>query len=403
MLVKTLLPAFVAIGSAMAQTPTATCSATGGQATINSQADAGQYSGCKKISGSIIIGPNAPGSIDLSGPSEITGDLKVLNNGIIERFSSSDLTTVGGAFEMKNVTKLISIGLPKLNSVKTLTWQSLTRLETIDLAVTKAEEVSVSDTFLKSLKGLDVTSVRKLDINNNRLLTSFSSSLGNLGELLNIQANGIGLSVSLPNLIWIANMTIANVTSFSVPSLATVNGSARFDSNYFESFSAPNLTATQSGDISFVGNGKLSNVTFPKLERIGGGLLIANNTELGEINGFPNLKSIGGAVKLRGSFKEATFPALEDVRGAFDVSSTEDISKSCDVFNEQAPQSQGGKGQIQGTYSCTSNNSRANEDTSSTGTIGGGTSNDDENSAAGMALNTALFALVAVAGFAAAL
>lgn len=402
MLVKTLLPAFVAIGSAMAQTPTATCSATGGQATINSQADAGQYSNCKKISGNVIIGPNAPGNIDLSGPSEITGDLKVLNNGAIERFSSSDLTTVGGAFEMKNVTKLISISLPKLNSVKTLTWQSLTRLETIDLAVTKAEEVSVSDTFLKSLKGLDVTSVKKLDINNNRLLTTFTSSLANLGDTLNIQANGIGLDVSLPNLIWIANMTIANVTRFSVPSLAVVNGSARFDSNYFSSFSAPNLTETQSGDISFVGNGNLANVTFPKLERIGGGLLVANNTELSDVNGFPKLSSIGGAVKLRGSFKKASFPALEDVRGAFDVSSTEDISEACKVFDGQAPQSQGGKGQIQGTYSCTSNNSRANEDTSADGSIGGGTSNGDSG-AAGVALNTALFALVAVAGFAVAL
>ncbi|KAK4456945.1 hypothetical protein QBC42DRAFT_48807 [Cladorrhinum samala] len=403
MLVKTLLPAFMAVGSAMAQTPTATCSATGGQATINSQADAGQYSGCKKISGSIIIGPNAPGSIDLSGPSEITGDLKVLNNGIIERFSSSDLTTVGGAFEMKNVTKLISVNLPKLKSVKTLTWQSLTRLETIDLAVTKADEISVSDTFLKSLKGLDVTSIKKLDINNNRLLTTFTSSLGSLDDLLNIQANGIGLSVSLPNLVWIANMTIANVTSFSAPSLATVNGSARFDSNYFESFSAPNLTATQSGDISFVGNGKLSNVSFPVLERIGGGLLIANNTELSELTGFPKLKAIGGAVKLRGSFKEAAFPALEDVRGAFDISSTEDISGVCEVFDKQAPQNQGGNGNIQGTYSCTSNNSRANEDTSSTGSIGGGTKNDKKNGAVGMTLNTVLFALVGVAGFAVAL
>lgn len=398
MLVKTLLPAFVAIGSAMAQTPTATCSATGGQATINSQADAGQYSGCKKISGSLVIGPNAPGTIDLSGPSEITGDLKVLNNGAIERFSSKDLTTVGGAFEMNNVTRLIGISLPKLTSVKTLKWQSLTRLETIDLTLTKAEEVEVSDTFLKSLKGLDVTSVKKLNINNNRLLTSFSSSLANLGDELILSANGINLDVSLPNLVWIANMTIANVTKFSAPLLQTVNGSARFDSNYFTSFSAPNLTSTESGDISFVGNGNVANITFPKLERIAGGLLIANNTELAEINGFPKLKTIGGAVKIRGSFTELSFPALENVVGAFDVSSTEDITEICTAFKEMTVETPD-KGLIQGTYTCTSKNSRANED------IDGQPSSDgtDENSAAGVALNTALYALVAVAGLAAAL
>jgi hypothetical protein len=255
----------------------------------------------------VLIGPLAGASIDISGPSQITGDLKILDNRVLESFKSNDLTIVGGAFTMLNVTRLSSLVLPSLTRVKSLNWQTINALDTASIGppgLTEAEEVIISDTFLSSLDGIDLASVTNMDINNNRRLVEFTTQLGNLSNRLNIQANGQDLVVSMPNLKWIANMTIANVSSISVPSLAVVNGSARFDSNSFQSFSAPNLTRTQSGDISFVGNAFLTNVSLPKLTQIGGGLLIANNSALEQINGFPELKTIGGAVKMFGTFEE---------------------------------------------------------------------------------------------------
>ena len=212
---------------------------------------------------------------------------------------------------MRNVTKLSSLSFSSLTSVRALAWQSVTNLNTFTLGpLNKADEVTISDTFLDALDGIDLSKVNKFDINNNRRLKKFSTKLASLSDTLNIQANGIGgigLEVNLPNLIWIANMTIANVTKFQVPSLKVVNGSARFDSNYFETFSAPNLTHTESGDISFVGNGALNNMTFPKLATIGGGLLIANNTGLDKVTYFSQLTDVGGAIKLRGNFTEYVF------------------------------------------------------------------------------------------------
>ncbi len=143
-----------------------------------------------------------------------------------------------------------------------------------------------------------------MDINNNRRLTDINFQTHDLTDRLNIQANGQSLRVSLPNLIWIANVTIANVSDFSAPSLLTVNGSARFDSNFFTSYSAPNLTSTKSGDLSFVGNSELTSLTFAGLTSIGGGLLIANNAKLDKVDGFPKVKSVGGSMKLRGNFTE---------------------------------------------------------------------------------------------------
>jgi len=397
MLVKHLLPAFVAVGSAAAQSQTCTVSTT----TINSQAEATRLAGCKVVKGSVLLSNSTGAAIDISGPEEITGDLTVINNEAIQNFKSSSLEKIGGEFRLNNVQGLREVQFPELTEVQKLSILSAPGLSTLTFGpLTKADEVTVSDTVLTALDAIDVMTINKLDINNNRRLEKFATQLKSLSDVMNIHANGVqglGLSVEMPNLIWIANMTVANVTEFSAPSLQVVNGSARFDFNFFESFNAPNLTHTESGDISFVGNGALTNMTFPKLTEIGGGLTIANNTGLDRVTFFPKLEHIRGAVKLRGNFTEVEFPSLDSVDGAFDVSSTADIEKSCDELKKKKS-----NGDIQGTFSCTANNENANEDTDSAGSGSSG-SDKDENSASGVAFNTALFALVAVAALASAL
>jgi hypothetical protein len=401
MLVNYLLPALAVVGSAAAQSSTCTFSST---VTISNQAEATKVSSCKTVKGSVLIGTGAAGAIDISGPKEITGDLSVLDNGLIETLSSDTLTTIGGAFAFKNVTVISTIQFEALKSVQSLSLTTLLRLKTLTFGpLTQADAVTVADTSLEKLDSIDLATVKTLDINNNPQLSTFTSKLGSLSDTFNLNSNGIGagLTVTLPNLAWIANMTISNVTKFDVPSLKVVNGSARFDSNFFESFTAPNLTHTESGDISFVGNGKLSNLTFPVLKTIGGGLLIANNTKLGEIDAFKNLETVRGAIKLRGSFDEADFSKLNEVNGAFDISSTENITSVCDTL--KALSSDGGNGKVAGTFTCTSENEKANEDTDSTTSGDGSVDGSKPNAATGFALNSALFGLVAIAAFASAL
>lgn len=399
MIAKYLVPAVAVIGSAAAQCTQAT-------ATINAPADATTLaSSCKTFNGNILVSEGATGIIDLTGIQQIKGDLKCLDNGVITSLQSSTLSSISGAFELANLTGLSTLAFTSLSRVGTLSWKSLSALDTLTFGtpgLSTATSVVISDTFLSSLDGIDVTAVETLDINNNRRLTKLASKLSTLSNIFNLQANGLDLAVSMPNLIWIANMTVNNVSSFDVPSLQTVNGSARFDSNYFSSFSAPNLTSTKSGDISFIGNAALTNISVPQLTTIGGGLLIANNTALQKIDGFGKLKTVGGAVKLRGNFTSVAFPSLNDVKGAFDISSTNDITSSCDTFKKLAPSKQGGGGQIQGVFSCTSNNQNANSDTGgNTSTTGSGTGSSGGNSAAGITINTGLLGIALVGGFAA--
>lgn len=396
MVAKYILPALAAIGSVAAQA--GTCTASGGTTTIDSAAAATGLASCRTVRGSVVITRDAGAEVVISGPSQITGDLKVEDNDVIKSLSSNDLTIIGGSFLMDNVTQLSALNLPSLTRVKSLSWTTLNALDIPAIGppgIVEAEDVLIQDTFLSSLAGIDVASLRTMKLVSNRRLSTFTTQLGNVSDELIISANGLELEVSMPNLKWIANMTIANVTQFSVPSLHTVNGSARFDFNFFGTFNAPNLTSTKSGDISFVGNSNLNNISIPLLTSIGGGLLIANNTNLADLDGFPKLKQVGGAIKLRGSFKELAFPALNDVKGAFDTSSTEDISTSCEAFKKLAPARSGGGGQIQGTYKCESNNEDANKDTG-TGTGEG----SDKSAASGLMTNSALLGLVGVFGLA---
>ncbi|CAK7239809.1 MAG: cell wall protein Ecm33 [Sporothrix thermara] len=376
--------------------------------TINSQADISNLLSCTTLTGDVVIGNQTDATLDFTGIKVIDGDLTLLNNNLVSTLKSDTTTKISGAFHLQNLTTLSTLAFTELTSVGSIEWVSLTAIDvlTFTAGIKTADSIVVSDTFLSNLDGLDVASASTININNNRRLVSYTSSLGNLTNLLNINANGLNLEVSFPELTWIANMTISNVSSFSIPSLKTVNGSMRFDSNFFTSFNAPNLTSTTSGDISFVSNAQLTNISLPQLTSIGGGFLIANNTAQGKIDGFGKLKTVGGAVNMRGNFTDIELPSLKDVKGAFDIVSTGDISDDCTAFKKLAPSSQGGNGDIQGTFTCQSNNAHANSDTNPTSTgsasssssTGSSSSSDSDSAAAGFSVNS--LAVLGLAGVA---
>jgi hypothetical protein len=403
MFAKYLVPAVAVLGAVSAQS-----SCTKETFTVNSAADATTLgSSCKTVKGNVVVSKDASGTVDFGSLEQINGDFTVENAGLLTGLTGSSLASISGTFALHNLTGLSTLGFTSLSSVGSLDWNTLSSLDTLTFGtpgIQTAKSIVIGDTFLSSLEGIDVTSLEQLNINNCHRLQTLSLPITHLSDVLSLSFNGAAnnLAVSLPKLTWIANISASDTLSFDVPALKTVNGSLRFDKNLFTTFSAPNLTAVQSGDISFVSNNGLTNITFPQLTSMGGGLLIANNTKLDEINGFNKLKTVGGAVKLRGNFTDVEFPALNDVKGAFDLSSTNDISAACDAFQKLSPSKQGGGGQIQGVYHCQSNNSLANTDTggntSSTGTTGGGSGGKDDSAASGLAANAAMISLAVIGG-----
>ena len=221
---------------------------------------------------------------------------------------SSSIGSIGKQFLLNNLTLISTLKMDALMTVGSISWTALPALPQLTFGgpVTMASSVLITNTFLSTLDGINLATCGTMDINNNNRLLTFSTQVANITQSLNIDSNGKQLQLSLPNLIWAANMTLRNVSSVSMPSLATVNGSLGFYENYFTEVLAPNLTSvgnsgTNVGSLAFVANPSLTNISMPLLKSIGGADQIANNSALTAID-FSSLSTIGGSLDFSGNF-----------------------------------------------------------------------------------------------------
>lgn len=390
-----LLPAFAVITAVAAQSATICSQPT---ATINSNADASQYSSCSSISGDVVIGSTASGDIQLNGPETIGGDLTILNATALTSFSSSSIAQIKGTFHAEDLTLLSTLSMSVLTAVKTIEFISLPNLGSLTFSsvVTEANSVTVSNTFLSSLVGLNVTTVQTLQIDNNPHLVEFTSQAGNISSAAVFDANGAGLVVSFPSLTWAANLTFRDVGSVALPSLQVINGSLGFYENTLSSISCPNLTsvgdfATGVGSLAFVDNTQLTNISMNALKSVGGADQIANNTILDGIS-FPALVDVGGAIDFSGNFTTPQLPALGNVKGGFNVESKQAID--CDSFKAEASSS----GVIQGKFVCAGSLSTVSSLGSGTATGSGATATGSKGAAVSYGINEAAAGLSVLGG-----
>lgn len=207
---------------------------------------------------------------------------------------------------LDGLTRLVGVDFPKLKKVETIKWSALPNLQRIGFTaeVTEADKVQIENTALRSLEGINIEQVDTIFIANNAQINEVNMQLGNVSDSLTFANNNKDLVITLPNLIWATNLTFRSVGSLSLPSLETTNGSLGLYTSGFESFSAPNLT-TVGEALAIVGNEQVSNISFPLLTKITDNLQIANNTNLSIIDGFPLLKSIGGAFDISGNMSRS--------------------------------------------------------------------------------------------------
>lgn len=343
---------------------------------VSSSSDAEQLANCREFQGDVVITEQASGTVQLNGIRAIAGDLRCNNATELTGISADQLNSIGGQFDLERLTILSSLQFGSLSSVNGIKWISLPALQALNFGqgIQRANNVEISDTGLTSLDGIELEAVGTMNINNNRYLTEVDvNNLGNVTRGLTFAANSKDLKISLPNLESAANLTFINTSDVSMPSLAEVGGSMGFYYGAFETFSAPNLTKT-GNDVAFVSCGSLNNLSCPSLETIGGGFLLANNTDLEKVDQFPKLKTIGGALDFRGVFDEVAFKSLADVRGGAIVQSSTQNSSLCDDFKEASS-----RGIIQGDTKCETN--QANEQTNGSSTSDSGSSSSSSSAA----------------------
>ena len=281
---------------------TAQCS-NAATTTIQNAGDASALASCSTFSGSIAIATGTTDQISLDGVQTITGSLTADNVTQLTGLSGSSLEVIRDSFTLNGLTILTTLNFPRLAEVGTLDWTALPALQGLSFTtgVQQASVVSIQNTQLNTLDGINLQMVDSMTIANNPYLNDINMQLGNITQALILEANGRNVSATFPNLEWAFNMTFRNVSQVSIPSLAAVNGSVGFYANFFESIAGPNLTSV-GGSLSFVSNEAMTNLSFPELTTVNGGLQVANNTALEDIDGFPALKTVGGALDFNGNF-----------------------------------------------------------------------------------------------------
>lgn len=274
----------------------------GGTATIQNAGDASALASCQTYDGSISISSDVSGNIAIDGVRKITGDLIANNVTGLTGLSAQNLQEVEGSFELTSLTVLTSLNFPVLTKLDTISWITLPALQGLSFTtgVQELNGLEISDTELSSLDGINLEVADTIIVTNNRYLTSINMQLGNVTDSIILGANSKDLVIEFPNLIWANNMTISNCSEFTAQSLETVNGSVAFYYSTFKTLSAANLTEV-GGDLTFVANNELTNISMPMLESVGS-LAIANNSALEEVNGFAALATISGAVDFDGAF-----------------------------------------------------------------------------------------------------
>ncbi|PFH61650.1 hypothetical protein XA68_16739 [Ophiocordyceps unilateralis] len=345
---------------------------------------------CDVIDANVVVDENVAGSLSIEGPKQLKKDLIVSNATKLISISSTSINAVGGTLRLESLQLLSSCNLQALTSVVDMMLLNLPQLNGLTLGtegVTKARRISIADTFISDLTGLNIANCETIDISNNPKLTTFDSPLVNVTKSLKLTNNGNNMQVNMSSLQNCGEIQFRQVKSFDAPVLSRAESIKFNDSPELLSVSCSNLTEI-AASLTLINNKKLNRLSFPLLKTIKGDMTIQNNTALQQVDGFPKVESVGN-ILLRGNFRNVTLDQLRDVKGSAIATSTTDISAFCDFFSDLKK-----KGNIRGKESCTSNNKNANEE----GGTGGQTSTDKEKDAAGIvSVNSALLSMAVLA------
>ena len=200
--------------------------------------------------------------------------------------------------------------MSSLQTAGNMTLMGLSSLNTFDFGnpgIKRAGGITIVNTQISMLNGLNsATEVLSLDVSDNKFLSQIGMNITKVGSI-NIGPNNVvaGQQAMFPNLQTGTFLSFRNCTSVSVPSLTNVSTILGLYGNLFTSFAAPNLT--WAGGVVVDDNSKLTNLSFPQLRTVNSSnatLQVANNTQLGKIDGFPKLESVQGNVDLSGAINE---------------------------------------------------------------------------------------------------
>ncbi|KAF9114274.1 hypothetical protein BGX27_011252 [Mortierella sp. AM989] len=299
---------------------------------IASEADLSSVSSCSTFSGTATITGSNVNVISWPALKSLTGSIKVASNPHLTTLSLDGLQSSTGTITLFNNTVLAAVNMPNLKSINGLEIVTAPNLRQLSMPnIQTLNSLKVEDTGLDNSGTLPWSSlhnVTDLGVSNNKFLKNIEMpALTSVAGRFIIAANGLmegqgkGSTLLLPNLTSVSNCTLRHLTGLQITSLTDVSSSLSFDDTNLEAINVPKLKSVGQ-TLSIVSNNLLNNVSFAELTTIGGALLIANNTELTNVDGFNKLKDISGVLNMRGAFNNVSLPAVSTVQGGMSVMSS---------------------------------------------------------------------------------
>ena len=242
----------------------------------------------------------------MEGPQKITGNLIINNATQLLGFTSSTLKEIDGKFELQGLNLLSNLQLENLESVGEIYFEKLTQLDTMTFGtsgVSKANNITITDTRLGSLDGLNIATVGTFEVSNNPQLLELNSDLVNATDALIFQTNGPSMTITMNKLEFANVAEFSQIKTLTVPSLKSVGRLSFVVNPMMNSFSASNLTSV-ADSLTFANNTALTNFSFPALTKIAGDLTVTNNTKLADLTGLPKLQSVFGGITVGGVFEK---------------------------------------------------------------------------------------------------
>lgn len=331
-MLSTLVFPVLASLAAAASSASASCSFS---TTISAASAVSNLNACPTLSGQITVTGDQLASLDLSQVKEIDADLLFFNSSSITDINLGGVANVTGSLGFSALTQLHNIQFSALTLAQQLLFVSLPSLAALNLGLGLANVLSLtlSDTALSSIdRLLKFSEIDVLNVNNNKNITSIDlSGLEAVTQGLTLSFNSDNATVRLDNLQWAANLTLQDIGDLDISSLRYVNGSFVVAYNSFDTVSFDSLSNV-GASLQLFANDNLEYLNLGNLTEIDGEFHVFNNTELLDIE-LDSLKTVKGAVNMKGDFGNFTLPNLNEVDGDFNIQSTSS-NFSCNAFNK---------------------------------------------------------------------
>ncbi|GAM37773.1 GPI-anchored cell wall organization protein [Talaromyces pinophilus] len=270
---------------------------------IASQTDADDIAGCGSANADIEISEDYTGALILNGITKTTRSLIFQGVTNLTSFAAPDLLVIDGNLTLASCILLTDLTLGELNFVGDMKLEDLPNLQSLNFTsgMRTVSGISIVNTGLTTLDGLEISSASDgINISANTALTDITfPSLTNT-SIFSIHANNPKMKVNLPSLAAVQDLTIENVTSLSIPGLYQVTGQLLIAGSSIDSFSTGPLK--NGGDILFIDNPFLSNISMPDLTSLSGDLVITGNEALQQITGFTGLADVQGNIDVTGNY-----------------------------------------------------------------------------------------------------